>query len=98
MAHARAQAFDEFRDRILAIGADELSERGKEAGLRQAITIDPVVACISPGLVEVGKSGLLLLVVGQGVADGTEGSRMAHELNRQTCALPGAETRPRSEV
>ena len=66
------EAFDEFRHGILAIGADEFGECGEQAGLRQAIAIDAVVPRFGPGLVEIAQRGLLLLVIGQGVAGGGE--------------------------
>ena len=73
----RRDAFGEFRDRILAIGADQFGERREQAGLRQAVAIDAVMARFRPGLVEIAERGLLLLVVGQGIAGEGEGERIS---------------------
>ncbi len=71
VADARGEAFDEFRHRILAIGADQFGECRKQAGLRQAIAVDAVVTRFRPGLVEIAERRLLLFVVGQRVAGGS---------------------------
>ena len=68
VADARGQALDEFRHRVLAIGADQFGERREQAGLRQAVAIDAVVPRFRPGLVEITQRRLFLFVVGQRVA------------------------------
>lgn len=64
----RGEAFDEFRDRIFAIGADQFGECREQAGLRQAIAVDAVMARFRPGLVEITEGSLLLLVIGHRLA------------------------------
>src|SRR5262249_33588866 len=86
VAHASWQSLDEFRNRGLAIGADQLGECRKQARLRKAIAVDAIMARLRPCLVEIAERGLLLLVVGQRVAG--EGRERAHEFNRQNCASP----------
>jgi len=89
IAHARGEAFDELRYRVFAIGSDQLGERRKQAGLRQAIAIDAIVPCFRPGLVEITQRRLLLFVIGQRVAVGGECHWMAHETLRIVCAIQG---------
>src|SRR6185369_10413120 len=79
VADPAGKALDEFRYRVLAIGADELGKGGKQAGLRQAVAVDAVVARFGPGLVEIAQCGLFLLVGGQRRAGGGVGNRLAHE-------------------
>src|ERR1700742_2732205 len=78
VAHAHDKTFDEFGNRVLAIGSYQFGKGGKQACLCQAIAIDPVMSRFGPGFAEIAESGLLLLVIGQEVA-GDEGRRMAHE-------------------
>src|SRR5579859_2230753 len=90
VADARRDTFDKFRDRVLAIGADQLGQRGEQARLREAVAVDAVMARVRPGLVEIAERGLLLLLIRQGIAGKGEGNR-AHELNRQNGAITLAE-------
>ena len=64
VADAHGQAFDEFRHRILAIGADQFGEGREQAGLRQAVAIDAIVPRLRPGFVEIAERYSLLLVFG----------------------------------
>ena len=76
VADAGGEAFHEFRHRVLAVGADQFGEGREQAGLREAVAIDAIVARFRPGFVEIAERGLLLFVIGQRVA----GERwMAHE-------------------
>src|SRR5579864_1916683 len=68
VAHASREALGEFRDRVLAIGADQLGEGRKQARLRQAIAVDAFMARFGPGLVQIAERSLLLLMVGQRIA------------------------------
>ena len=81
IADARRNCFDELRHRVLTIGPHQLRERGKQARLRKAVAIDPVMARFSSGLVEVTERGSFLLVVGQERVVETGGNRMSHEHN-----------------
>src|SRR5262249_55869164 len=87
VAHARRKILGEFRDRILAIGADEFGQRRKQARLREAVAVDPLMPRFRPGLVEIAERGLLLLVVGQGIAGEGEGKRV-HETNKRSYRDP----------
>src|SRR5689334_14998244 len=73
VADAARETFDEFRHRVLAISADELRESREQAGLRQTVAVDAVMACFGPGLVEIAQCGLFLLVIGQRRAGGCVG-------------------------
>src|SRR5262249_27111108 len=42
VVYANWQSLDEFRNRVLAVGADQLGERGKQARLGETVTADPV--------------------------------------------------------
>ena len=68
IANAVGKALDEFRDRVLAIGPDQLGKGRKQARLRQTIAVDPIVPRLRPGFVEIAERGLLLLLIGQQVA------------------------------
>src|SRR4051812_26037373 len=85
VADAAGEAFDEFRHRVLAVGADQLGKGGEQARLRETIAIDAVMPGFRPGFVEIAERGLLLFVIGQRVA----GERwMAHETQQLfACAL-----------
>src|SRR6185437_9136110 len=77
---ANGQAFDEGRNRVLAIGADQLGERGKQARLGETVAVHAVMSCLGPGLVEIAECCLFLLVVGQGSTGGVEGHGRAHRV------------------
>ena len=62
VADAPGETFGEMRGGFLAIGRDEFREGGKQAGLRQAIAIDPLDAGLVPGLVQIAERSLLLFV------------------------------------
>ena len=70
LAHGRGEAFDEFRHRVFAIGADQFGKGGKQARLRQTVAIHAIVARLGPGFVEIAERSLLLFVVGQRIAAG----------------------------
>src|ERR1700686_2722232 len=89
VADADRQAFDEFRHRVFAVGSDQFGEGCEQAGLRQAVAVDAVVARLRPGLVEIAQRCLLLFVVGQRVAGGCEGHWMAHETPARLRREPG---------
>src|ERR1044072_6770190 len=65
VADAARKTLDELRHRVLAIGADEFREGREQAGLRQAVAVDALMARFGPGLVEIAQCGLFLLVIGQ---------------------------------
>ena len=98
IAHTQGEAFDEFRDRIFAVGADQFGEGCEQAGLRQAIAIDAIVPCFRPGFVEIAQRRLLLFVVGQWIAGGGKGRWMAHETQQASVARSRAERLERVEV
>ena len=60
VAHAGGEALDEFRDRVLAIGADEFGQRREQARLCEAVAIDALMARFRPGLTEIAERGLKL--------------------------------------
>src|SRR3954468_6120144 len=85
VADAAGEAFDEFRHRVLAVGADQLGKRGEQARLRETIAVDAVVPGFRPSLVEIAERGLLLFVIWQRVA----GERwMAHETQQFCMCAP----------
>src|SRR6185312_15660052 len=89
VADARDETFDEFCHGVFAVGADQLSESGEQAGLCEAIAIDAVVPCFGPGLVEIAERGPLLLVIGQRLAGSCKGHWMAHEAQQAWLRDPG---------
>ena len=93
VANAGREIFDEFRDRVFAIGRDQFGECGEQAGLRQAVAVDAVVPRFGPSLVELAERSLLLFVVGKRIAGDREGRGMAHETQRNLCALQGGTRR-----
>src|SRR5215813_7911449 len=78
VADADREAFDEFLDRFLAIGSDQLGHRREQAGLRETIAVDAVMARFRPCLAEIANRLPLLLMVGHGLAGEAERHRMAH--------------------
>src|SRR5215472_12559505 len=83
VAHASRESFGEFRDRVLAIGADQLGEGRKQARLGEAIAVDALMARFGPGFVEIAERSLLLLVVGERVAGEGKGREGAHEIQQE---------------
>src|SRR3954470_4160006 len=55
IADAGGEAVDEFRHRVLAIGADQFGQCREQAGLREAIAVDAVVTRLRPGFVEIAE-------------------------------------------
>src|ERR1700682_237957 len=90
IADAGGEAFRIGRDRVFAVGSDQLSEGGEQACLCQAVAIDAIVARLGPGLVEIAERGLLLFLIGQRIAGGSKRRWMAHE-TRQAVARSRAE-------
>ena len=80
-ADAAGEAFDELRHRIFAIGADEFSERGEQARLRQAIAIDAIVTRFSPCLIQIVQRRPLLILIGRKAVSGRPMVGMRHEIN-----------------
>ena len=74
------KAFDEFRDGILAIGADQFGHGGKQARLREAVAVDAVVAGLSPRFLKVAECELLLLVIRHGFTSRQNVRRRPHRL------------------
>jgi hypothetical protein len=91
VADADREGFDECRDRVFAVGFDQLGQRGEQARLRQAVAIDAIMARFRPGLVEIAERGLFLLVVRHGfIAIEAEGHGMAHGISdRRHLRVPG---------
>src|SRR5262245_44952154 len=50
---------------ILAVGGDELGERGEQAGLREAIAVDSIETRLGPGLSQIaeGRPSLLRMIL-----------------------------------
>jgi hypothetical protein len=88
VADADRKALDEFRYRIFAVGSDQFGERREQAGLRQAVAVDAVMAGFSPGIVEVAERRLLLFLIGQWVTRGREGRWLAHETQHVALRAP----------
>src|SRR6266705_1466073 len=55
VADAPAEAFGVAGGRVLAVGRDELGKRGEQAGLRQAVAVDPVEAGLRPGFRQIAE-------------------------------------------
>ena len=72
VADADGEALDEFLDRLLAIGSDQLGHRREQAGLRETVAVDAIMARFRPGLAEIANRRLLLLMVGHGLAGEAE--------------------------
>ena len=49
---------------LLAVGGDQLGKRQEERGLREAIPIDPVVARMHPGFLQIAERQPLLFMIG----------------------------------
>ena len=89
VADADRQAFDEFRHRVFAVGSDQFGKGCEQARLRQAVAVDAIVPRLRPGLVEIAQRRLFLFLIGQRVAGGSKGRRMAHETQQAVCAIQG---------
>src|SRR5260370_34681 len=85
IADAGGEALRIGRDRVFAVGSDQFGEGGEQACLCQAVAIDPIVARLGPGLVEIAEGCLLLFLIGQRIAGGSKRRWMAHE-TRQAVA------------
>jgi hypothetical protein len=66
VADADSEAFRERGRRFLAVGVDELSKSGEQAGLRQAIAVDSIEARFGPGLLQIAERNTFLLAVAGG--------------------------------
>jgi len=62
---------------VLAVSANQFGERGEQAGLREAVAIDAIMARFRPGLVEIAERRLLLVGVRQRSTGRTKRHRQA---------------------
>src|ERR1700735_2798335 len=67
VANARAEIFGKAGGCFLAISRDQLGQRQKQRGLRQAVAVDAVVRGFGPGLLKKSKRSPFLFVLGQGL-------------------------------
>src|SRR5438128_1749356 len=65
VADAGGQVFRIARRRVLAVGGDELGERGEQRGLRQAVLVDAIEARLGPSLPQIAQRAPFLLVIGR---------------------------------
>src|SRR5919199_2410945 len=84
VADAAGKAFGIAGGGILAIGRDELGERGEQAGLRQAIAVDAIEASFGPGLGQIAESRPLFFRM------------IRSRRDRRTRTRPGTHDRPHS--
>jgi len=66
VADARGEVFRVAGCRLLPIGRDQFDQREEQRGLREAVTLDPVMTGFSPGVLQVAERELLLLVIRHG--------------------------------
>ena len=61
---APGKAFGVVRRCLLAVRGDQLGQRQEERGLREAVPIDPIVARVHPGFLQIAERQPLLFMIG----------------------------------
>jgi hypothetical protein len=86
---APGEAFGVVRRCLLAVGGDQLGKRQEQRRLREAVAVDPIVARVHPGFLQIAERQLLLFMIGDSIVCRRNLRRDSHCIfYRRTPAAP----------